>query len=188
MNAHSTLPIDRREERKHLFLVATLSFGRSTAAVRVRNLSATGALVESADVPPTGTEIVFRRGTLEAFGSVVWAGAGKAGLMFREPLAVASWLPEQGARREVERKPLGGEATRSARDLAISPAALALELSAVCAQLGQLGEQLALNPGAPARSADVQLLIAVEQRIARIVALLFVADSASSAPAVRNHS
>lgn len=159
-----------------MFIVATLSFGRTSTAVRVRNLSATGALVESADVPPIGTEIVLRRGTLEAFGNVIWAGSGKAGLAFREPLAVSGWLPEKGPKRPAERDRVAVESTPPARDEALSTATLLLELSAVQAQLGQFGGQLARDTVPVAKYADVQLLAAAEQRIARIIALLLAAE------------
>ncbi len=176
MNAHSTLPIDRRTERTHLFLVATLSFGRASTPVRVRNLSATGALVESIDVPPSGTEIVLRRGALEAVGSVAWAEKGKAGLTFREPVAVSCWLPVKDSKQQSQRDQLILQPAALVTDGAPCVATLVAELSAVQADLGQLGSQLARDAVLVARHADPRLLVAAEQRIARIVAAL-VADS-----------
>lgn len=143
----------------------------------MRNLSATGALVEGDDVPSTGTQIVLRRGELEAFGSVVWAGAGKAGLTFREPQAVARWLPENRPKRQSVLNSVTADPAHPPRDEALSPAALVLELSAVQAQLSQFGEQLARDAVLIAKHADGQLLAAAEQRIARIIASLLVAEN-----------
>ena len=64
--AESATPEDRRDERTHLFVIGTLYFGRSSAPVRVRNLSATGALIEGTSLPHVGTEIILRRGDLKA--------------------------------------------------------------------------------------------------------------------------
>ena len=52
-----------------------------------------------------------------------------------------------------------------------------MELSAVQVQLGQLGDQLARDAGLDARRADVQMLAAAQQRIARIIALMLAAET-----------
>ena len=183
MNAFSTLPVDRRAERTHLLLGATLSFGRASTPVRVRNLSATGALVESDDVPPVGTQIVLRRGVLEARGSVAWAGSGKAGLTFGEPLAVSCWLPVKDAKQGVRRDQSSADGGRKSSEGALSGAALVSELSEVQAQLGQLGQQLTLV----AMPANAQMLVAAEQRIARVITALLAAQNNPASTATCFH-
>lgn len=186
MNALSTIPIDRRAERTHLFLVATLAFGRASTPVRVRNLSATGALVEGADLPSLGTAIILRRGALEAVGSVVWTEPGKAGLAFREPVAVSGWLPTKEAKRQTHVDQIAFEVNQQARvaapvmpplvDASLSMAAVAIELAAVQEQLGYLGGLLALDVALVAKH-PVHLLDAAGHRIGRIVAALRTANS-----------
>lgn len=143
--------------------------------VRVRNLSTTGALVEGADVPPVGTRIILRRGTLEAAGSVAWAGTGKAGLTFPQPLSVSCWLPAKaaGTRARVD---------QAINETRLSKATLVAELSAVQAQLGQLGGQLARYSSLVPHRADPQLLVAAEQRIAHLLSALLAADDKVASP------
>lgn len=181
MNEISPLPVDRRVERTHLFLVATLSFGQASTPVRVRNLSGMGALVESADLPPTGSAILLRRGALVAAGSVVWAGSGKAGLSFTEPVAVSRWLPNKDAKQQSRVDQNAFEVKQAARvthAVAVAtgedPSMLAVmnELVAVQAQLGQIGDRLALDAALMARHPELQLLDVAGQRIGRIVAAL----------------
>lgn len=181
MNALSAIPVDRRAERTHLFLVATLAFGRASTPVRVRNLSATGALIESADLPPKGTAIILRRGALEAVGSVIWSEPGKAGLAFSEPVAVSGWLPTKEAKRQTHIDQIAFEANQQARvaapvmpplvDEPLSMAAIAIDLAAVQEQLSQLGGSLALDLAMAAKH-PVHLLDAAGHRLGRIVAAL----------------
>lgn len=171
--------IDRRAERTHLFLVATLTFGRASAAVRVRNLSASGALVEGADVPPPGTEIVLQRGVLEAVGTVAWASAGKAGLAFTDPVAVSRWLPTQVGKRPSESdrpafvtKPAAPPVMTPVAPAADPLAGVLVELATIRAQLDQLGYQLGCDAALVAAHPEVRLLAVTAQRISGIAEAL----------------
>ena len=180
MNAVAPLPVDRRAERTHLFLVATLSFGRASTSVRVRNLSASGALVEGGALPPVGSAIALSRGALEALGTIVWSDAGKAGLLFTGLVDVSAWLPTNIARRPVKVDPFAAEVKQAraaevaspVADGAISTDAIVAELAAIQAQLDQLGAQLALDTALVAKHPEVQLLAGAGLRIDRIVAAL----------------
>lgn len=170
-----------------MFLVATLYFGRATTAVRVRNMSATGALVEGADLPPMGSTIILRRGALEAAGTAVWSESGKAGLAFGEPVTVSAWLPSKETKRQTQIDEIAftmKQAARSVdavlvpvRDDEQSVAAAVDELVAVQAQLGRLGDQLALDAGLLEKHPEVQLLDVAGQRIGRIVDTLRTAKA-----------
>ena len=179
LNAHAQ-PVDRRAERVHLFLVATLYFDRVSNPVRVRNLSASGALVEGAVLPPTGTAVMLRRGALEAPGTAVWSEAGKAGLTFNGLLEVADWLPVKEAKPQtrIDQVAFGlkhagtaDPAAAAAGDASPMVAVMA-ELVAVQAQLGKLGDQLSLDAFVLANYPEVQLLDAAGQRIAKAVEVL----------------
>lgn len=188
MNALSAIPVDRRAERTHLFLVATLSFGRASTAVRVRNLSASGALIEGANLPAAGTAIVLRRGALEAVGSVAWAEPGKAGLAFGEPVAVANWLPTKEAKRQTQVDQIAFEVKQAARlvavvtppvidEVAMSLAAVVADLAALRADLDRLGDKLADDAVLLASHPEVQFLDAAGQRIGKIIDALQTAPS-----------
>lgn len=181
MNAISGIPVASRAERTHLFLVATLSFGRASTAVRVRNLSSTGALVEGGALPPVSSAIILRRGPLEAIGTIVWSESGKAGLSFSGTVDVSAWLPSKETKRQtqVDEITFGFKQARAVEppsppvaEGAVTIAALVAELAAVQAQLGQIGDQLALDDALLAKHPEVQMLDVAGQRIGRIVAAL----------------
>jgi hypothetical protein len=87
-------PKARADGRSNLFVTATLHSPFGSAPVRIRNLSRGGALVEGAVLPDRDSEIRLDRGSLTVSGHVAWCEAGKAGLRFATPIAVADWLPQ----------------------------------------------------------------------------------------------
>jgi hypothetical protein len=181
LNAHSATPLDRRDERTHLFLVATLSTGQTSVAVRVRNLSPTGALVEAQGLPPAGSEVVLRRGALEARGKVAWAGAGRAGMSLAAPVAVSAWLPTRESARQsvvdqvafgVKRGGPSSAVSATADPHALSPEAAIADLVRLRAELDRLGDLLAQDAAVVAAHPDIQLFDIAVQRIARIIEAL----------------
>lgn len=178
MNAEPAKPIDRRAERTHLFLVAALYAGHRINSVRVRNLSITGALIEGGDLPPTGSDIVLRRGSLEASGTIAWAASGRAGLSFRAPVDVADWLPTKERQAQVDRlafalKQSGGmilPPVTATEERAMSMVEIVAELVALQAGLDQLGDTLARDALLMATCPDLQFLDIAGQRIGRLVA------------------
>lgn len=161
-----------------MFLVATLYFGRSTTAVRVRNLSASGALVEGSNLPREGATIMLRRGALEVRGTVVWAASGKAGLTFIEALSVAAWLPTREAKRQTQIDELAfsmkhtgrADASTGATRDEKGPLSTAIaELLAMQGQLCRLGDQLSLDSEMVVKHPEIQLLDVAAQQLGRIV-------------------
>lgn len=65
--------------------------GRS-ADVKLRNLSAEGALVEGDGLPATGQQIRFRKGDLSVAGEIVWTSNKRAGIHFHQPLTPEALL------------------------------------------------------------------------------------------------
>jgi len=182
LNAHSATPLDRRDERTHLFLVATLATADASMAVRVRNLSATGALVEAPGLPPAGSQVVLRRGALEARGKVAWAGAGRAGLSLAAPVAVSAWLPTRESARQsvVDQVAFGLKRARppvavvgaTADANAMSPDAAIADLVRLRAELERLGDLLAQDAAVVESHPEIQLFDIAVQRLARIVEAL----------------
>lgn len=87
------IPCRRIEARKALFVLATLNARGTAEPVKLRNISAQGALIEGNVLPPAGTAFELIRGPLRIVGEVVWREGGKAGLRFDDPTNTALWLP-----------------------------------------------------------------------------------------------
>lgn len=77
----------RRSLRHRVFLSVKLITTTKEVPVKLRNLSATGALLEGDKLPAVGTDLILRRGSLEVFATVRWVDGGRAGVEFDEPLA-----------------------------------------------------------------------------------------------------
>ena len=82
----STNSQNRRSRRSSVLMSATLETRGESLTVKLRNLSAEGALVEGRDLPVEGTEVVFRRNDLAERGTIVWVNGIHAGVAFKIPL------------------------------------------------------------------------------------------------------
>lgn len=141
-------PIDNRaQDRSNVFLAGVLVVGGKTLPVRVRNLSALGALLDGAALPATGARVRLLRGDLSADGEMAWQTDGQAGLRFLREIDVERWVRRVGhpgqqrvdnavaALRRDELAPLGGRGAQQPSLVQISA-----ELEAIC-------ERLADSPG-----------------------------------------
>jgi hypothetical protein len=77
----------RRSPRFAVLLVAKLVTTWGERIVKLRNMSATGAMIEGDRIPPPGTDILLQRGSLELFATIMWTRGKEAGLEFEEPLS-----------------------------------------------------------------------------------------------------
>jgi len=66
---------------------AALELSGTSLNVKLRNLSAEGALVEGEHLPVEGAEVVFKRQELSVPARVIWERGGRAGLAFNSPLS-----------------------------------------------------------------------------------------------------
>jgi hypothetical protein len=90
---------DRRQEDRTLLgsrkvlLVGQLITTTGVFAVRLRDLSRTGAKVEAERLPRVGADLLLKRGPLEVFSTLAWVEDNCGGLCFVEPLKdVSDWL------------------------------------------------------------------------------------------------
>ena len=83
---------NRKSQRSQVLLTATLEHGGGSQAVKLRNLSEEGALVESEKLPIEGTTVHFIRNDLNAPGRVVWVSGRYAGIAFSDKLDPAEVL------------------------------------------------------------------------------------------------
>ena len=89
----SAAPDARRGPRFRVLLVARLLTTSGERRVKLRDISAEGAMVEGDRLPAPGTDVMLRRGSLEQIATVVWSKDGRAGLEFDEPLTEAElWM------------------------------------------------------------------------------------------------
>lgn len=76
----------RRKPRLRVLISATLETPDGERAVKLRNLSSTGALIEIDRPPHVGTLVTFRRRKTMAPGTVVWATRSMIGVEFIRPI------------------------------------------------------------------------------------------------------
>ena len=69
-----------------MLLTATIYVGGVPVAVKLRNLSEQGALIESERLPTEGSETIFERKELRLNSRVVWVEGKFAGVAFDVPL------------------------------------------------------------------------------------------------------
>lgn len=77
---------NRRQRRSNVLMAAALELSGASLAVKLRNLSADGALVEADKLPVEGSEVLFRRNELAMPARVVWVRGGRAGISFKDEL------------------------------------------------------------------------------------------------------
>ena len=65
---------------------ASLELSGTSLTVKLRNLSAEGALVEGDKLPIEGASIQFRKGDLSMAGTVAWVKGRQAGINFAHKL------------------------------------------------------------------------------------------------------
>ena len=134
-----------RAPRRNLFLTATLAVGGVGRAVRVRNLSASGALVEGAKLPATGVAAILQRGGISAECVIVWQVGGRGGLRFASPIVLSDWVPGASGEGHAQVDRPATAAPRADASPDIEPGLLrrtADELAFVSRRLQALGSDL----------------------------------------------
>ncbi len=139
----------RVEDRKSLFVQATLHYMDGFCSVKVRNLSPTGALVEAERLPRSGTPVELRRGALVAMGTVIWKRSGKAGIEFLSQTDVRRWLPSGGAQAAVDQafQVFKGEPVSAFAAPLPSSMITTRDIEAVAAMLDDLADTFAGDAG-----------------------------------------
>jgi hypothetical protein len=90
----------RRSVRFRVILSAKLMTTTSEHNVTLRDISATGALAEGAQVPPSGKDVMLKRGALDVLARVVWSDGVRCGLEFDEPISEADLLMHMNTQPE----------------------------------------------------------------------------------------
>lgn len=98
---------NRRSRRSNVLLAASIEASGASLAVKLRNLSTEGALIEGDDLPVEGSEVLFRRNELSVASRVAWVHGKQAGVAFKRPIAqedVLRNIPKPKLRAHVEYK------------------------------------------------------------------------------------
>lgn len=77
---------NRKNRRSNVLMSASLELSGTSVAVKLRNLSAEGALVEGDRLPVEGASVLFRKGDLSMPGRVAWVNDRQAGVNFAQKL------------------------------------------------------------------------------------------------------
>jgi|SRR5688500_1830781 len=77
---------NRKSRRSNVLMSASLELSGASLPVKLRNLSADGALVEGDKLPIEGSSILFRKGDLSMAGQVAWVKGRQAGVSFAQNL------------------------------------------------------------------------------------------------------
>jgi hypothetical protein len=91
---------NRKTRRSNVLMSASLELSGASLPVKLRNLSADGALVEGEKLPIEGASLLFRKGDLSMPGTVAWVKGRQAGVSFAQKLN-----PEQLLRHVPTPKP-----------------------------------------------------------------------------------
>ncbi|AQR72368.1 PilZ domain-containing protein [Sphingomonas sp. LM7] len=82
-----------RPPRKNLMLSATIESAGTRVAVRIRNLSETGAMLDGTVLPDPGASLVLFRAEIQVAATVVWRQGGRCGVHFDNVAAsVDEWV------------------------------------------------------------------------------------------------
>lgn len=90
----------RLDPRSNVLLMVTLSAVGRSHAVRIRNLSAHGALLEGANLPSSGLFAHLRRGSLNVSGTIAWSDAAHCGMRFNGAIDVKDWVKRVGSEQQ----------------------------------------------------------------------------------------
>ena len=82
----SSMTQNRRSRRAPVLLAASIEVDGVPEAVKLRNLSEDGALIEGERLPPEGSTSFFQRNELRLKSTIVWVQGRYAGVAFARPL------------------------------------------------------------------------------------------------------
>ena len=82
----SSVTQNRRSRRSPVLLAATVEIDGAPIAVKLRNLSEQGALIEGDRLPDEGVETYFQRNDMRLKSRIVWVHGKFAGVAFHNPL------------------------------------------------------------------------------------------------------
>lgn len=172
--------------RTNVMVAARASVRETSWPVRIRNVSATGCMIETDASISVGTEVTVSRGSLHASGVVRWHRSNQCGVLFHSTIDVVSWLaiPTRHAVHEHVAVPIPEEFASSElsdREESLLPRVLE-EVSFITRTIGAVSESLLRDPILRQRHAmNIQQLAISEQMLTELSAILGRNSSLSAA-------
>ena len=155
-------PNGRIARRRSLFVAATLHSDDEEMAVRIRNLSEFGVLLEGLALPPVGAAVVLRRGALRADGVVAWREPSRCGLTVTAPLSLDEWLGRAGSSSLQRPAPISQFVTSPAIE-----ASLHADAEALLRLLDELGTVLRADISPIQNARPLALVAEIKRRLAQ---------------------
>lgn len=139
----------RAAARTNLFLAATLNSADVSHPVKIRDLSESGARIETTFVRQVGADVTLVRGRLSVQARISWHAERFCGLSFASPVSIEDWMANP-VNFERERKPprvsVDGEAATPVHRQAGNVESAAEELTRVSRWLEAFGQTLSNDP------------------------------------------
>jgi hypothetical protein len=138
----------RAAARTNLFLAATLISSGAGHPVKIRDLSAIGARIETSLALEVGAAVVLVRGGLRVESRVGWHAARFCGLSFAAPLSIEDWManPVNLDRQATPPVAVGGGVAAQVDREEPHAESIAEELTRVSRWLEAFGHTLANDP------------------------------------------
>jgi hypothetical protein len=93
-------PEKRLAVRVNLFMTAALRASGVETPVKIRDLSASGAQIESDVLPGVGSPMTLSRGSLSVGGHVTWRAQRRCGVHFTSLISVKEWMANPANREQ----------------------------------------------------------------------------------------
>lgn len=177
---------ERAAPRTNLFMAATVHAADGAHAVKIRDLSAVGAQIETSLSPEVGSAMTLARGRLSVECHVTWVKERRCGLHFSARVSVPDWManPVNLEQKRVD-QPLAavktgdGPFAAPGRQPAKTAQQISEDLKGVALLLEMLGDALAGDPAMITRHG-----IPLQNLAIAVQTLTVLADSANAdAPA-----
>lgn len=165
----------RRATRRSMFVSAVVAWQGQRLAVRIRNMSSNGVMVEAPELPPQGSDVLLARGSLSVSGRVAWIAEGACGIALGQDVDVGKWTakPANARQEEIDRLVASHQAgNRQSEAPILKDRALPdqAEVAAIKAEISQLGELLIADPYVVAKHGEaLQVIDRAEQMLAALV-------------------
>jgi len=175
----------RAAARTNLFLAATLNSAGANHPVKIRDLSATGARIETFLVLQVGAAVTLVRGPLSVHAQVGWHAERFCGLSFAAPVSTEDWMANP---INLQRQPWSpGLPIRAAVATPVrwqveSAESVAEQLSRVSRWLVAFGHALATDPNVVFKHGSELFNLGLAARDLRAMAETMQAESSASEP------
>ena len=143
--------LSARDPRTNTMLAAVIHFAGQRADVFLRDVSATGALMDGPVLPKVGESVLLERGTIRVTATVIWRHDRRCGVHYDHVVPVAEMMRRVGAGSsaqqaridQVQRQLRSGYVAPMPAAPAPAPRALRSDFGYACRLVETVGDELA---------------------------------------------